>query len=88
MDKSPFLAVAMAFCLAGCSNHAPYRTAGYAANPKCQALYERYDDITPENKNVTDADMVDPCWLRAHEERNDYDLLTIEFDDRVRYFDL
>ena len=82
MDKRLLLAAALAFGLAGCAGPVPYRTAGYDANPKCRDLYDRHDDITPENKAVTDTDRNDPCWLRAHEERDDYDLLTIEFDDQ------
>lgn len=82
MVKRVLLAIAVALGLGGCAGSIPYRTSGYAADPKCQTLYDRYDDITPKNKVATDADRNNPCWLRAHEERDNYDLLTIEFDEQ------
>jgi len=81
MKAGLLASVMLALGLAACGE-IPYRKAGFEQYPECRAIYDRHDDITPGNKNVTDADRGSRCWLRSHEERNEYDLLTVEFDDQ------
>jgi hypothetical protein len=81
MKAGLLASVMLALVVAACGE-IPYRKAGFEQYPECRAIYDRHDDITPGNKNVTDADRGSRCWLRSHEERNEYDLLTVEFDDQ------
>src|SRR5712692_1184401 len=81
MKAGLLASVMLALVVAACGE-IPYRKAGFEQYPECRAIYDRHDDITPGNKNVTDADRNSRCWLRSHEERNEYDLLTVEFDDQ------
>jgi pimeloyl-ACP methyl ester carboxylesterase len=81
MNRGLVLSCAAALWLAGCGD-VPYRTAGYSANPDCQTLYDKYDDVSEMNKDISDEVRRNPCWLRAREERDNYDLLFLEFDDQ------
>ena len=66
--------------VAGCTADVPYRKMGFSEQPECQAVYERHEDLRV--KNIPEGDLASPCWLRAREERRDYDLLVAEFDDQ------
>jgi len=81
MKAGLLASVMLALGLAACGE-IPYRKAGFEQLPECRAIYDRHDDITPDNKNVADADRSSRCWLRSREERDEYDLLTVEFDDQ------
>lgn len=81
MNKSLVFSTVVAVGLAGCGE-IPYRKDGFAVNPDCRALYNRIDDISTDNKEISAGDRSSPCWLRAREERDDYDLLFVEFDDQ------
>lgn len=81
MVKATMAVLAIALVLVSCGR-IPYRTEGLAARPDCQALYDKYDDISPRNKALPPGIADDPCWLRAKEERNNYDLMFMEFDDQ------
>jgi hypothetical protein len=70
----------MALGLAACTSF-PNRISGFAEQPECAKLYDKYDDIRAESENVSDEVRKNPCWLRAKEERTNYDLLFAEFDD-------
>jgi len=72
---------AVAAALAGCGT-IPYRVDGLVDKPECRRIYDAYDDISPRNKSVPDEVLASPCWRRAKEERDDYDLLIVEFDDQ------
>lgn len=60
----------------------PYRTDGLASKPDCARLYEANEDISYGSKTATPAVVDDPCWKRSIEERSNYDLLFMEFDDQ------
>jgi hypothetical protein len=62
--------------LAGCGT-IPYRVDGFLDEPECQRIYDAYDDISPRNASAPDAAFDSPCWLRAKEEREGYDLLFV-----------
>ena len=81
MTTRLFLSLALAFGVAACES-IPYRADGYAEYPECRKLYEEHDDISGQSGKVDEAVLASRCWLRASEERRDYDLLTIEFDDQ------
>src|SRR5574341_53425 len=72
---------ALAVALGGCGT-IPYRVDGFLDRPECQTLYDAYDDISPGNSRVPAEVLESPCWRRAKEERDDYDLLFVEFDDQ------
>ncbi len=81
MLRGALVCIAIAVLLGGCGR-IPYRTEGLASRPDCQALYDKHDDITVDNKKIPAGIVDDPCWLRAKEERNNYDLMFMEFDDQ------
>ncbi len=68
----PIIAIGLAACTSF-----PNRPAGFAERSECAKLYDAYDDI----KDVSEEVRENTCWLRAKEERTDYDLLLAEFDD-------
>ena len=81
MTRRLLLACAAAVALAGCGT-IPYRVDGFVDKPECRRIYDVYDDVSPRNANVPEEVRASPCWLRAKEERDEYDLLVVEFDDQ------
>lgn len=81
MFRGMLVCVAVSLLFSGCGR-IPYRTEGLVSRPECQALYDKYDDISVNNKKLPAGLVDDPCWLRAREERNNYDLMFMEFDDQ------
>src|SRR5713226_5556583 len=81
MTRLLLLSCAAAMALAGCGT-IPYRIDGFVDKPECRQIYDTYDDISPRNADVAEGVRTSPCWLRAKEERDDYDLLFVEFDDQ------
>ncbi len=79
MNKSLVFSAAVVLGLAGCGE-IPYRKDGFAANPDCRSLYNRIEDVSDDRNSAQEKSS--PCWLRAREERDDYDLLFVEFDDQ------
>ena len=69
MNSGLLAFVKLALGLAACGD-IPYRKDGFAQYPECRAIYDRHDDITSRNKNVTDAGRNSRCWRRSREERN------------------
>ena len=61
MKAGLLASVMLALVVAACGE-IPYRKAGFEQYPECRAIYDRHDDITPDNKNVTDADRSSRCW--------------------------
>jgi len=72
---------ALAVILGGCGT-IPYRADGFLERPECQKLYDAYDNISSGNATVPAEVLGSSCWRRAKEERDDYDLLFVEFDDQ------
>ena len=80
MTKTMLFSAAAVLALAACGD-IPYRKAGFEPSAKCRELYEAHDDISNRNRVAPEV-LESPCWLRAHEDRDDYDLLVVEFDDQ------
>jgi len=75
------LSYAVFLWLAGCGD-IPYRSAGYSVDPNCREIYDKYYDISELDKDIPENIRSNQCWLRAREERDNYDLLFLEFDDQ------
>ena len=82
MARLLLLSCVIPVALVGCGSAIPYRVDGFVDKPECRRIYDDYDDISPRNSNVSEEVRASPCWLRAKEERDDYDLLVTEFDDQ------
>jgi hypothetical protein len=74
------LLAAAVLALAACGEM-PYRKAGFEPIAKCRELYDAHDDITDRLRTPPEV-LESRCWMRAHEDREDYDLLVVEFDDQ------
>lgn len=82
MNRMPLLASLAIVSLAGCAANVPYRDSSYAEDPSCRKVYEAYDARDRSAGTRPEVDAADPCWRRANEEHDDYDLLFVEFDDQ------
>ena len=80
MKKTLLFSAAAVLALVACGD-IPYRKAGFEPSAQCRELYEAHDDISDRNRTAAGV-LESPCWLRAHEDRDDYDLLVVEFDDQ------
>jgi hypothetical protein len=69
-------ALLVSLLLTACAAQVPYRSAGFTAAPECRPLYEQSRGGKPIGSPES------ACWKRSEEERKDYDLLFIEFDDQ------
>ncbi len=81
MNRSLALSLALVLGLAACGT-VPYRTDEFAEYPECRKIYDEKDDISARNRNEPKDVAASRCWLRSREEREDYDLLFVEFDDQ------
>jgi hypothetical protein len=77
-----YVPLVLACLTLGACASAHHRVGGFDPKPECVMVYDKYPDM-PGSNAVVAADVSErACWHRAIEERADYDLLFVEFDDQ------